>query len=179
MEQKITALQGENEQTAATLKDVERRLSDMALLIKNITTYKELKPLYDEYKKSRDKEKYLRGHESEIILFEVAAKALKASGVSGKLPDPAKLKAEYKRLTAEKDALYTEYGKLKSSSENTMPSSRISTVFCTLPVGANRKKRCNCSDSHTLFTNNLMCNCRSCIDNDTLFLYNMMCISQK
>ena len=113
MEQKIAALQGENEQTAATLKDVERRLSDMALLIKNITTYKELKPLYDEYKKSRDKEKYLRGHESEIILFEAAAKALKGSGVSGKLPDPAKLKAEYKRLTAEKDALYTEYGKLK------------------------------------------------------------------
>ena len=113
LEQKIAALQGENEQTAATLKDVERRLSDMALLIKNITTYKELKPLYDEYKKSRDKEKYLRGHESEIILFEAAAKALKASGVSGKLPDPAKLKADYKRLTAEKDALYTEYGKLK------------------------------------------------------------------
>lgn len=113
LEQKIAALQGENEQTAATLKDVERRLSYMAMLIKNITTYKELKPLYDEYKKSRDKEKYLRGHESEIILFEAAAKALKASGVPGKLPDPAKLKADYKRLTAEKDALYTEYGKLK------------------------------------------------------------------
>ncbi len=27
--------------------------------------------------------------------------------------EPAKLKVEYKRLTAEKDALYTEYGKLK------------------------------------------------------------------
>lgn len=52
LEQKIAALQGENEQTAATLKDVEHRLSDMALLIKNITTYKELKLLYDEYKKT-------------------------------------------------------------------------------------------------------------------------------
>ena len=50
LEQKIAALQGENEQTAATLKDVEHRLSDMALLIKNIPTYKELKLLYDEYK---------------------------------------------------------------------------------------------------------------------------------
>lgn len=81
--------------------------------IKGKVITKELKPLYDEYKKSRDKEKYLRGHESEIILFEAAAKALKASGVSGKLPDLAKLKADYKRLTSEKDALYTEYGKLK------------------------------------------------------------------
>ena len=113
LERKIAALQGENEQTASTLKDVERRLSDMALLIKNITTYKELKLLYDEYKKSRDKEKYLRGHESEIILFEAAAKALKAAGVSGKLPDSAKLKADYQRLAAEKDRLYSEHGKLK------------------------------------------------------------------
>jgi hypothetical protein len=39
------------------------------LLVKNITTYKELKSLYDEYKKSRDKEKFLRGHESGIILL--------------------------------------------------------------------------------------------------------------
>ena len=29
------------------------------------------------------------------------------------ITNPAKLKADYKRLTAEKDALYTEYGKLK------------------------------------------------------------------
>lgn len=41
----------------------------MTLLVKKITTYKELKPLYDGYKKSRDKEKFLRGHESDIILI--------------------------------------------------------------------------------------------------------------
>ena len=103
----------DRDKTAATLKDAERRLSDMALLIKNVSTYKELKPLYDEYKKSRDKEKFLRGHESEIILFEAAVRALKASGVSGKLPELAALKADYKRLADEKDRLYSEYDKLK------------------------------------------------------------------
>lgn len=113
LEQKITELQAGQDKTAATLKDAERRLSDMALLIKNVSTYKELKPLYDEYKKSRDKEKFLRGHESEIILFEAAARALKAAGVSGKLPELAALKADYKRLTDKKDGLYSEYGKLK------------------------------------------------------------------
>ena len=34
------------------------------------TTYRQLKPIYDEYRKSPDKEKYLRGHESEIILLQ-------------------------------------------------------------------------------------------------------------
>ena len=62
--------------------------------------------MYSEYKKSRDKEKYLRWREREIILFE-------ASGVGDKLPDLAKLREEYSRLSEEKDRLYAEYGSLK------------------------------------------------------------------
>ena len=49
-----------------------------------------------------------------------------------------------------KAALYTEYGKHKSSSGSMMPSSRLFTAFCTLPVGAKRTKRCSCTDNHTL-----------------------------
>ena len=82
-------------------------------LIKHTTTYKGLKPLHSEYKKSRDKEKYLRGREREIILFEASARALKAAGVGDKLPDLAKLREEYSRLSEEKDRLYAEYGSLK------------------------------------------------------------------
>ena len=113
LEQKITELQDSNEQTAAALKTAEHRLSDLALLIKHTATYKELKPLYSEYKQSRDKEKYLRGREREIILFEASARALKAAGVGDKLPDLAKLREEYSRLSEEKDRLYAEYGSLK------------------------------------------------------------------
>ena len=102
-------LQDSNEQTAAALKAAERRLSDLALLIKHTATYKELKPLYSEYKKSHDKEKYLRGREREIILFEASARALKAAGVGDKLPDLAKLREEYSRLSEEKNRLYAEY----------------------------------------------------------------------
>ena len=113
LEQKITELQDSNEQTAAALKTAEHRLSDLALLIKHTATYKELKPLYSEYKKSHDKEKYLRGREREIILFEASARALKAAGIGDKLPDLGKLREEYSRLSEEKDRLYAEYGSLK------------------------------------------------------------------
>ena len=99
--------------TVVLVITAERRLSDLALLIKHTATYKELKPLYSEYKKSRDKEKYLRGREREIILFEASARALKAAGVGDKLPDLAKLREEYSRLSEEKDRLYAEYGSLK------------------------------------------------------------------
>ena len=97
---KIVSYLLENPQFADT---AEHRLSDLALLIKHTATYKEQKPLYSEYKKSRDKEKYLRGREREIILFEVSARALKAAGIGDKLPDLAKLREEYSRLFEEKD----------------------------------------------------------------------------
>lgn len=110
---KIAEIQSESEQSADALKGVEKRLSDMALLIKHITTYQKTKPVYDTYHKARDKEQYRAGHESSIILFEAAAKILKAAGVSGKLPDLAALQAEYGKLQEQKEALYADYGKLK------------------------------------------------------------------
>ena len=88
---------------------LNKSYQDLALLIKHTTTYKGLKPLYSEYKTSRDKEKYLRGREREIILFEASARALKAAGVGDKLPDLGKLREEYSRLSEEKNRLYAEY----------------------------------------------------------------------
>ncbi len=110
---KITEIQAESEQAADALKSVEKRLSDMGLLIKHITTYQKTKPIFDAYRMAKDKERYRAGHESSIILFEAAAKALKAVGVSGKLPNLAALQAEYEKLQAQKEALYADYGKLK------------------------------------------------------------------
>ena len=109
MTAKIAEVQAASEQAAATLKDMETRLSDMAVLIKNITTYQKTKPAYDAYRKSKNKGSYRATHEREIILHEAAAKALKAAGVS-KLPDVSALQAEYAKLQEQKEALYAEYG---------------------------------------------------------------------
>ena len=109
---KIAEIQAESEQAADALKGVEKRLSDMALLIKNVSTFQKTKPAYDAYRKARNKESYRAAHEREIILHEAAAKALKAAGVS-KLPNVAALQAEYEKLLAQKEALYADYGKLK------------------------------------------------------------------
>ena len=46
-------------------------------------------------------------------MHEAAAKALKAAGISGKLPNVAALQAEYEKLQEQREALYTNYGKLK------------------------------------------------------------------
>ena len=84
----------------------------MTLLIKNITTYQKTKPAYASYRKAKDKDKYRAAHESDIILHEAAAKALKAAGIT-KLPSLSALHSEYAAPQEQKEALYAGYVKLK------------------------------------------------------------------
>ena len=85
----------------------------MAVLIKNVTTYQKTKPVYDAYRKAKNKGSYRADHERAIILHEAAVKALQAAQIGGKLPSVAVLQGEYERLQAQKEALYADYGKLK------------------------------------------------------------------
>ena len=99
---------------ADALKAAEKRLADMAGLMKHIANYQQTKPVYDGLQTAKDKAAYRREHESAVILHEAAARALrKQAGGGGKLPNPATLQAEYARLTEKKNALRSEYGKLK------------------------------------------------------------------
>ena len=112
LESKIADILTAHDAAARAVKEVENRMADLSLLIKHTTTYRQLKPIYDEYKKSSDKEKYLRGHESEILLFEAAAKALKEMQIK-KLPDLAALRREYDGLHDRKSKLYADYRQAK------------------------------------------------------------------
>ena len=109
---KIAEVQAASGQATEALKDVEARLSDMAVLIKNITTYQKTKTAYDTYRKAKDRGSYRAAHERDIILHEAAVKAIKGAGIS-KLPDIAALQTDYAKLQERKEALYADYGKLK------------------------------------------------------------------
>lgn len=63
-------------------------------------------------KASKDKEKFLRGFECEIILFEAAAREIKKAGLT-KLPSAEKLKAELDGLSTHKTALQAKLRKVQ------------------------------------------------------------------
>ena len=109
---KIAEITAASEQAAEELKGVEKRLNNIAVLIKNVTTYQKTRPVYAASRKAGDPAKYRAEHESVLILHEAAAKALKEAGIT-KLPDVAALQTEYAKLQAQKEALYADYGKLK------------------------------------------------------------------
>ena len=109
---RIEEMSAESGQAADALKNAEKRLAEMAVLIKNVSTYQKTKPVYDAYRKARNREKYRAGQEQAIILHEAAVRSLKAAGIA-KLPNLAALQSEYEALQAQKEALYADYGKLK------------------------------------------------------------------
>ena len=102
--------------TSESLRDTEQWIADLALLGKQIDIYRKLKPVYDRYKASKDKEKFLRGFESEIILFKATAKEIKKAGLT-KLPSAEKLKAELDGLSVRKTALQEKLRKMQREEE--------------------------------------------------------------
>ena len=105
---RLAELNAAVDDSLAFIKTVEGRIAELNLIAKYAATYRKCRPVYDHYRKSDDKEKFLRGHESEIILFEAAARELKRLGVVP-LPAAEKLEAELSELTVRKGTLYAQY----------------------------------------------------------------------
>ena len=112
LENKLAALTDQRDSNLVSIKAVEGRIAELTLIAKYSDTYRKCRSTYDCYKRSGDKEKFLRGHESEIILFEAAARELKRLGAVP-LPSAERVQAELAKLTARKNTLYAEYSDAK------------------------------------------------------------------
>ena len=102
--EKREAAAAASERIRADLREVNAKMDELTLKMKYAATYRQLRPVYERYKASRDKEKFLRGNESDIILFEAAAKELKRLGAVP-LPTTESMKSELDALAAHKAEL--------------------------------------------------------------------------
>lgn len=127
---KISEIAVASEQTVGNLKAAEKRLADMAVLIKNVTTYQKTKPAYDAYHKAKNKGRYRADHERAINLHEAMAKALQTAVIK-KLPNLTSLQVEYEQFQAQKGTLYVDYRNQKSKTRNMILSGTTLTAFCS------------------------------------------------
>lgn len=113
LESRLVAMAEKRDSAHASIKETDARIAELSLVMKHATTYRQLRPIYDRYRQSRDKEKFLRGHESEIILFEAAARELKKLGAVP-VPSAERIEKELSALTERKDSLLAEYRTARS-----------------------------------------------------------------
>ena len=113
LEKKVEDVHSSYDRTGKELKGVEARLREVQPLIKNISNYQRLKPVYDAFQKAKDKPSFKAKHEAELVIFEAARSTLLAMKGDEKLPSLKTLQAEQQRLLEEQQRLYDERAKLK------------------------------------------------------------------
>ena len=113
LEKKVEDVLSSYDRTGKELKGVEARLREVQPLIKNISNYQRLKPVYDAFQKAKDKSGFKAKHEAELVIFEAARSTLLAMQGDEKLPSLKTLQAEQQRLLEEQQRLYDERAKLK------------------------------------------------------------------
>ena len=113
LEKKVEDVHSSYDRTGKELKGVEARLREVQPLIKNISNYQRLKPVYDAFQKAKDKPGFKAKHEAELVIFEAARSTLLAMQDDEKLPSLKTLQAQQQRLLEEQQRLYDERAKLK------------------------------------------------------------------
>lgn len=113
LEKKVEDVHSSYDRTGKELKGVEARLREVQPLIKNISNYQRLKPVYDAFQRAKDKPSFKAKHEAELVIFEAARSTLLAMQGDEKLPSLKALQAEQAQLFEEQERLYAERNRLK------------------------------------------------------------------
>ena len=92
-----------------SLVETERQLKDFGQVLKYAEQYKTNHIYHVRYQKSKDKDAYLRRHETELILHDGAENMLKRFGINPKNIDVEKLRSDYNALYSKKQTLQKTY----------------------------------------------------------------------
>ena len=117
LEKKVEDVHSSYDRTGKELKGVEARLREVQPLIKNISNYQRLKPVYDAFQKAKDKPGFKAKHEAELVIFEAARSTLLAMQGDEKLPSLKTLQAEQAQLFEEQGRLYAERNRFKKEAK--------------------------------------------------------------
>lgn len=117
LEKKVEDVHSSHDRIGKELKGVEARLREVQPLIKNISNYQRLKPVYDAFQKAKDKPGFKAKHEAELVIFEAARSTLLAMQGDEKLPSLKTLQAEQAQLFEEQERLYAERNRFKKEAK--------------------------------------------------------------
>ena len=117
LEKKVEDVHSSYDRIGKELKGVEARLREVQPLIKNISNYQRLKPVYDAFQKAKDKPGFKAKHEAELVIFEAARSTLLAMHGDEKLPSLKTLQAEQAQLFEEQERLYAERNRFKKEAK--------------------------------------------------------------
>ena len=143
LEKKVEDVHSSYDRTGKELKGVEARLREVQPLIKNISNYQRLKPVYDAFQKAKDKPGFKAKHEAELVIFEAARSTLLAMQGDEKLPSLKTLQAEQAQLFEEQERLYAERNRFKKEAKQIETIKSNVDTFLAPSADHDRDHRCS------------------------------------
>jgi hypothetical protein len=111
-----------------SIKNSEKRLTEIAVLKKHIINYSKTKDTYIAYRKAGYSKKFFEAHREELTLHKAAKAAFDELGVQ-KLPRIAELNAEYATVLEAKKKAYAEYRETKNEMQELLRAKKNVELF--------------------------------------------------
>ena len=111
LQSKIKEKSKEESAARTELAALDRQLTELKELKYYLDQYKDNLPFHEKYKKSKDPDRYMRMHESQLILFDGAKNKLKQMGITPKMSMLNQVNADLKVLGARRSELNQIYKK--------------------------------------------------------------------
>ena len=105
LDRKIASYKEQEQSLNSSIHSAEKQIIELAETIKYADQYIENKPYHDRYQKSHDPDRYLRNHESAILLFSSAEQILRQKGIDLITTNSNIIKKQYQALLADKQKL--------------------------------------------------------------------------
>lgn len=113
LEKQLNIKSASAKDTRQNLRSVEQELKKLGEIIKYSKQYQSNHIYQIRYQKSKDKDRYFRQHETELLLHDGAENMLKRLGLAPQNINLAKMQDEYKQLLSQKETLQKNYKSLE------------------------------------------------------------------
>ena len=117
IDDKLMQLHENRLRLADRLNDLQSEINNSAELVGLLETFRDLKPMYSQYKEVRSKEKFRKEHSSEISKYESAVRQLKDLFPDNRIPKLETEKGKMKELIGKRDQLNQQYKEIKKEIE--------------------------------------------------------------
>ena len=89
--------------------ELEHKMKKVSELLLYAEQYRDNKPFQEKYIKSKDPDRYLRMHETQLILYDGAERMLRKMGLNPKSIDTAEIRTDYEAMQTRRVALERKY----------------------------------------------------------------------
>ncbi len=111
---KIEAMKSEHSIARGKIKMMESKMSTLSEKTKYVMQFKKYYAVYLQARKEKPGSTYLKEHEGELIMFEIAKKYVTTNKINVKDTNVKELLSQYKKMQEERSALYVTYKDLKA-----------------------------------------------------------------